>query len=80
VHWSADGRSILIGTLSTVPVRIDRLTLATGARTPFVELAPSDRSGALYTYEAAFSEDERAYAYSVVRDRSYLYEVIPSPR
>ena len=78
VHWSTDGRSILVGALSSVPVHIDRLMLATGARTPFVELAPVDRSGALYTYEAAFSEDERAYAYSVVRDRSYLYEVNPA--
>ena len=77
-HWSTDGRSILVGALSTVPVHIDRLMLATGARTPFVELAPVDRSGALYSYEAAFSEDERAYAYSVVRDRSYLYEVSPA--
>ena len=75
LHWSADGRSVLVGDLSSVPARVDKLMLGTGARSRFVELAPVNRAAASYIYAAAFSADERAYAYSLVRNRSYLYEV-----
>jgi Tol biopolymer transport system component len=75
--WSSDGRSIVVGALSSVPARVEKLALATGARTPVVDLAPADRSGALFIYWAGFSDDERSYAYSLVRNHSYLYEVAP---
>ena len=75
--WSADGRSILVGALSSVPARVAKLALATGTRTQVADLAPADRSGALFIYWAGFSADERCYAYSLVRNHSYLYEVAP---
>jgi hypothetical protein len=75
LHWSTDGRSVLVGELSSVPARVDRVVLATGARSPVAELAPADRAAASYIYSASFSADERSHAYSLVRNRSYLYEV-----
>ncbi len=75
LHWSSDGRSVLVADLSGVPARVDRLVLATGARSFFIELAPENRAAASYIYSASFSADERSYAYSLLRNRSSLYEV-----
>jgi len=46
VHWSADGRSVLIGVDFTRPVRIDRLDLSSGRRTLWRLLSSGGRMGA----------------------------------
>jgi CBS-domain-containing membrane protein len=71
--------SVLVGELSSVPARVYRVVLATGARSPVAELARTDRAAASYIYAASFSADERSHAYSLVRNRSYLYGVISRP-
>jgi hypothetical protein len=77
IQWGSDGRSVLMGNFSSVPGHVTRVDVATGARTSVAELAPGDRSGALFIYAAGLSADERSYAYSLVRSRSYLYEAVP---
>jgi serine/threonine protein kinase len=45
VHWSADGKSVLIGEARSPFKRIDRLDLASGKLTLWRELSPGDRVG-----------------------------------
>ena len=46
--WTDDGSALFVGG-STVPIVITRLDLATGARTPWKTIAPSDAAGLRYT-------------------------------
>jgi hypothetical protein len=67
VHWSADGRSVLIHRTGEVPARVERLDLSTGKRVLFKELAPPSRAGVLSVMHVAFSDDERWYGYGYHR-------------
>jgi len=76
VGWDPDGRWLYVVDGPTVPVRIDRLDLATGERTPVRELQPLDRAGVQYVSGLAITPDGRSYAYSCPRALSDLYVVI----
>jgi hypothetical protein len=67
IHWSADGRSVLIRRTGEVPARVERRDLSTGKRVLFRELAPPSRAGVLDVVYIAFSDDERWYGYSYHR-------------
>ena len=67
VHWSSDGKSVLIHRAGQVPAHIERLDLSTGKRAPFVQLSPPSRVGVLNVRYIAFSQDERSYAYTFDR-------------
>ena len=67
VHWSSDGKSVLIHRAGQVPAYIERLDLSTGKRAPFVQLSPPSRVGVLNVRYVAFSQDERSYAYTFDR-------------
>lgn len=45
ITWSADGRSLYIYQPGELPARVDRLDLATGKRTLWRQLMPSDPAG-----------------------------------
>ena len=45
LHWSADGRSMLIGVADTSPQRVDRLDLATGEVRPWRSFSAGGRLG-----------------------------------
>ena len=76
VQWSADGRSVLVVQAAEMPARIERLDLATGARTPVRALGPDRLAGALQIGNVAMTPDEKYYAYStrVMISRLFLVE------
>jgi Tol biopolymer transport system component len=75
VRWSADGRSILVGRGTEVPLPIERLDIATGRREPFRTLGPSDLTGAIHIGPLAVSEDGKSHAYACRRMASHLFLV-----
>ena len=57
-----------------IPVRIEKLDFATGRRTPWKELAPSDRAGVTRFNDVTVGVDGSSYAYSISRSiASALY-------
>ena len=75
VRWSADGRGIYVREWRVLPYQITLLDVATGARTPWKRIAPSDPAGASETPLTRLSGDGRTCLYSLVRKLSDLYVV-----
>jgi Tol biopolymer transport system component len=75
IAWRPDGRSLLVCRPMEMPTRVERVDLSTGRRTPFRDLVPVDRAGAVRFDGVSFSADEKAYAYSVSRLVGALYAV-----
>ena len=71
--WSADGRSILVRRGNTLPVRVDRVDVATGKAALWREIAPADRTGMTEVSSVRISRDGGTYAYTVQRLLSELY-------
>jgi hypothetical protein len=71
--WAPDGRSIYLARPTTMPLEIDRLDLASGARTPWTTLAPADRSGVFRLGPVQITRDGQFAAYSFIRVSSELY-------
>ena len=75
-QWSADGRSLFVGPGTSIPLRIDRLDLATGRREPWREFNPEE--GAVQyrqLYYFAMTPDAKSYAYSSFGTAADLYLV-----
>jgi hypothetical protein len=73
-------RFIDAGTLFTsadgqIPVRVYRLDLATGKRTPVKDFEPPDKAGVSYVRNVVLSADGSAYAYQYRRWLSNLFVV-----
>ena len=56
-----------------LPVRIDRLELASGARSPWRELQPADTAGVGRIGDVLVTPDGSSYAYNCQRSLSDLY-------
>jgi len=69
-----DGKSVLARTRG-LPLKITRIDLASGKRTPFKEIVPSDPAGVQSIVGIRFSADGKSYAYSLGRWLSDLYVV-----
>jgi WD40 repeat protein len=69
-----NGKSLLVRTRG-LPLKIIRIDLASGQRTPFKEIVPSDPAGAQSIPTIRFSADGKSYAYSLGRWLSDLYVV-----
>jgi Tol biopolymer transport system component len=67
--WTADGRSLYVVRIgpNDESLEIERLDLATGQRTPWRTLSPSDRAGLFGVSSFHISADDNVYAYSVER-------------
>jgi hypothetical protein len=72
--WTADGRGAYVTVPSTVPLRIFRLDLATGARTPWKEVSPSQVAG-LRMSHVIVTPDGRTIVHSYSGLLSNLYIV-----
>jgi hypothetical protein len=74
ITWSADGRSLFMmrGRLSA---DVDRVDVATGARTPWKSLLPSDAAGVTGVRSVVVLDDGHSYAYSYERRISQLFVV-----
>ena len=74
-RWTADGRGFLASRWSEVPVRLERVDLATG-RGDFVRrLAPPDLAGVVRIERVTVAGDENVYACSPLQLRSDLFLV-----
>ena len=74
IAYTPDGKGILLAAAG-LPLRIDRLDLATGRRQLWKEVAPADPAGVQNVVFIRFSADKKAYAYSTLRVLSDLYVV-----
>ena len=66
-----------MATSSEIPVRVSRIDVETGQRTPWKEVQPSDRAGLIAINTLRFTADGTGYAYGYVRgvsDDLYLVE------
>ena len=73
--WSADGRAAFVSSVLTVPGRLERVDLLTGARSLIKEVAPPDRAGVTMIYIGSVMADGREYAYGYVRALSTIYQI-----
>ena len=64
--------AILVFRGTEIPLRIERVDLATGRRELFREIAPVDRSGFLQIEQVSLAASATAYAYGLVRRTSQL--------
>ena len=71
--WSDDGRSVFVAAGFSVPARIERVDITTGARTFVRELAPPDRAGLVAVRLNQWISDGRAYVYTYSRNLSKLF-------
>jgi Tol biopolymer transport system component len=74
-RFTADGRSLFVLAPGKRPGRIVRLDLATGKRTPWLDLVPPDPAGVEGISVVDVTEDGRSYLYSYTRVLSDLYVV-----
>jgi hypothetical protein len=75
IHWSRDGRWLVLRQPNQLPAKLFRLELATGRVEPWREFAPADPAGAVFVMDQRFSDDESSYAYSVLRATNELFLV-----
>ncbi len=73
IRWSADGRSLYIYRPGELPAKIHRLDLATGQRTLFKQLMPSDPAGVNHIGPIVLTPDGKTYVYGYHRTLSDLY-------
>jgi dipeptidyl aminopeptidase/acylaminoacyl peptidase/tRNA A-37 threonylcarbamoyl transferase component Bud32 len=78
VGWSTDGKELFVHSGTTVPSRIDRVTIATGQRTLLAEAGPVDRTGLFMFTPSSVSKDGAQYAYSYMKRLSTLFVVTPA--
>ncbi len=76
VRWTPDGKSLLVtGLYSDVPLRVEKLDIATGRREAYQTLGPADPVGAVQINPIALGDDRKSYAYTVRRQASHLFLV-----
>jgi len=75
IRWSRDGSSLFVGRGSAVPLRIERLNLASGRRDTVRTLGPADLGGVTSVSSPFLAMDEKSYAYSFQRTISHLFLV-----
>ncbi len=75
LSFDATAAHLYVVTGDTAGRRVDRVRLATGERTLWRSLAPSDRTGVFYVGPPVLSADGRTMAYSYYRHISDLYVV-----
>ena len=73
--WSSDGASVYVrrGSPTTIPARIDRVSLSTGRAEPFREIYPPDVTGVTTLHAFEVAQDGRSYAYGYTRMLSTLF-------
>jgi len=73
--WKFENEAILVARIGEVPVRIDRIDLATGARTHYREAAPPDRTGVVLSSRFILLPDGETYGYTYQLQLDDLYLV-----
>ena len=73
VGWTTDGRAVIVAT-RTIPARLERIELSTGARRVLRELRPPGLEGVRVTVTSVTADGEQ-FAYYGVRQTRTLYVV-----
>jgi hypothetical protein len=72
-RWTADGKGFLAYRPSEIPVKLERVDLATGRRDVVRSFSPGDLTGAVRIEQLLFADDENTYCYSATQRRSDLF-------
>jgi eukaryotic-like serine/threonine-protein kinase len=75
VGWSGDSKALLVQRLSDIPMRVERVDLSTGRRSPVLTAAPADRAGLLQIGRISLAPSGRAYTYKTRVYISQLFTV-----
>ena len=75
IQWSGDNLSLFVSREFDLPVRIDRVDIATGHRQLARELMPPDPVGIVTIRFIQLTPDAKSYVYSIERTLSELYVV-----
>ena len=75
LRFSPDSRGLWVSRMRELPVRVERLDLATGARTPVISLMPQRQIGLLMINVASFADDPRAHVYIANERLSLIFEL-----
>jgi len=75
IEWTADGHSLYIYRPGELPAKVYRLDLATGARTLWRQLMPSDPAGVERIGPIRMTPDGKTYVYGYHRTLADLYLV-----
>ena len=75
VGWSQDGQAVWVCNPNEIPMRVERLDVATGRRSLLEVIAPPDRSGLLFFGSLSLARDPRVYAYQTRDYVSRLFTV-----
>jgi Tol biopolymer transport system component len=73
LRFASDGMSVYVGTFGRIPAQLEKVNLATGARTRVRELRPGDPSGLINVGPVFVTPDEKTIVYSYTRLLSDLY-------
>lgn len=75
IEWTADGHSLYIYRPGELPAKVYRLDLATGERTLWRQLMPSDPAGVERIGPIRITADGKTYVYGYHRNLADLYLV-----
>jgi eukaryotic-like serine/threonine-protein kinase len=75
VGITADDRAVFMYRPGGIPLRVERVDLASGRRTLYREMAPADRAGVKEIAPKYISDDERSYTYWTWMHLSTLFTV-----
>jgi Tol biopolymer transport system component len=75
VGWSEDGKALFIAQIQGLPAKVFRLDPATGARTPWREISPTDPAGVFGIDPIRLTPDGKSYIYSYKRVITDLFLV-----
>jgi dipeptidyl aminopeptidase/acylaminoacyl peptidase len=73
--WTADSNSLFVFHFGEIPERVTQITLATGQRRAWKDLAPADSAGLTNLRGLLMAADGKSYVYGYVRTLSDLYLV-----
>jgi len=74
-QWSADSKAVYVFRPGEVPLRIQRLDVATGKTTPVRELVPADRGGVVSIGPVITNVNATEFVYSYYQTLSVLYVI-----
>jgi len=74
-QWSADSRALYLYRLGEVPMKVERLEIATGKTSLVRQLVPADRAGVVSIAPVATNVNASEFAYSYYQTLSVLYVI-----
>jgi hypothetical protein len=73
IEWTPDGSAIYVYRPTSLPSRVYKVTLATGAHELWKEFVPTDPAGVYKIAPVFMTRNATSYAYNALRTTSDLY-------